>query len=373
MDVVLRFHRQITYVALFLVLAHPIILFLTDSRFLPLLNVFTSPLRAKLAVASVVCLLTLVVLSVWRTRFRLGYANWQVLHAILAVAIVVTAMGHTVLVGYYVREPWEEGLWIVLTLAFVGLGVWVRIIKPLLRRHRRWIVEEVTPDAGGSTRVVLRLMNPSSYGPKGFNFRAGQFAWILMFKSPFAMTYHPFSFSSSAEQPNRIHFTIKAFGEFTREVARLTPGEIVYLDGPYGSFSLDDDTDAPLVLIGGGVGATPLASMLETLADRGDRRPCVLFLANNDLENRTCGAQIDAVAERLNLTVVDVLADPPDGWTGETGWLNRAVLDRHLPDDPRRSQYFVCGPPGLMDAVDVALAEMDIPPANIHAERFGMV
>jgi len=112
-------------------------------------------------------------------------------------------------------------------------------------------------------------MDPSSYGSKGFNFRAGQFAWILMFRTPFAITYHPFSFSSSAEQPDRIHFTIKAFGEFTHEVERLEPGEIVYLDGPYGSFSLEDDADAPLVLIGGGVGATPLASMLETLADRG--------------------------------------------------------------------------------------------------------
>jgi len=216
-------------------------------------------------------------------------------------------------------------------------------------------------------------MDPSSYGSKGFNFRAGQFAWILMFRTPFAITYHPFSFSSSAEQPDRIHFTIKAFGEFTHEVERLEPGEIVYLDGPYGSFSLEDDADAPLVLIGGGVGATPLASMLETLADRGDRRPCVLFLANRDLDSRTCGAQVDALAGRLDLTIVDVLGDPPPGWTGESGFLNRGVLDRHLPDDPQRAEYFVCGPPGLMDAVDAALDDLDIPAAHVHAERFGMV
>ncbi len=373
MDVVLRFHRQITYVALVLVFAHPIVLFVTDSRFLPLLNVFTSPLRAKFAVASVLCLVVLVVISVWRSQLGLSYATWQVVHAVLAVLVVTTALAHTVLVGYYVRTPWEEALWILLTIAFVGLGIWVRIIKPLLRRHRRWIVEEVVPDAGGSTKIVLRLMNPDSYGPKGFNFRAGQFAWILMFRSPFAITYHPFSFSSSAEQPDRIHFTIKAFGEFTKEVGRLTPGEIVYLDGPYGSFSLTEDADAPVVLIGGGVGATPLASMLETLADRGDPRPCIIFLANRDLDSRTCGAQIDRLAARLNLTIVDVLAEPPPDWPGETGYLNRSILDRHLPDDPQRAQYFVCGPPGLMDAVDVMLLDLEIPPAHVHAERFGMV
>ena len=82
---------------------------------------------------------------------------------------------------------------------------------------------------------------------------------------------------------------------------------------------------------------------------------------------------MDALAGRLDLTIVDVLGDPPPGWTGESGFLNRGVLDRHLPDDPQRAEYFVCGPPGLMDAVDAALDDLDIPAAHVHAERFGMV
>ena len=373
MDVVLRYHRQISYVAVVLVLAHPLTLLLTDSRFLPLFNVWTSPLRAKLAVASVLCLIALVVLSVWRTRLRIGYAKWQAVHALLAVAVVVTAMGHTVLVGYYVREPWESFLWILSGFAFIGLGVWVRIVKPILRRRRRWIVEEIVPEAGGSTSVTLRLVDPTSYGPNGFRFDAGQFAWILMHRSPFAMTYHPFSFSSSAEHHQHVQFTIKAFGEFTHEVARLAIGDVVYLDGPYGSFSIDDDPTTTLVLIGGGVGVTPLLSMLETLADRQDTRPCAIFLSNRGLENRTCGSRIDALEPRLQLTIVDVLETPPSDWSGEVGYLTEDVLRRHIGGDPAAARYFVCGPPGLMDAVDVALASMGVPAANVHAERFGMV
>jgi predicted ferric reductase len=373
MDVVLKYHREITYVAVVLILGHPLILVLADSRFLPLLNVFTSPLRAKLAVASVICLVVLVVLSVWRSRLRLGYARWQAIHAILAVAVVITALGHTLLVGYYVREPWESFLWLLLSLAFIALGVWVRIVKPILRRHRRWIIEEVRPEAGGSTSIVLRLDNPTAYGPEGFTFRAGQFAWILARRSPFAMTYHPFSISSSAEDHERVTFTIKAFGDFTHEVAQLAPGEVVYLDGPYGSFSVDEGHGGPLVLIGGGVGVTPLVSMLATLADRRDSRPCLLFLANRDLESRTCGEQVDALRERLSLTVVDVLSAPPDDWSGERGFLTQDVMTRSIAFDPTTAHYFVCGPPGLMDAVDVALREMQVPPAQVHAERFGMV
>lgn len=373
MDVLLRYHREITYVAALLVFAHPIILFLTDSRFLPLLNVWTSPLRAKLAVLCVLLLVILIITSIWRSKFRLGYARWQAIHALLAVAIVITATGHTVLVGYYVREPWESFLWILSGCAFIGLGVWVRIIKPILRRKRRWIVEEIRPEAGGSTSVSLRLDDPESYGPAGFNFRAGQFAWILMHRSPFAMTYHPFSFCSSAEHHQHIQFTIKAFGDFTHEVAGLDEGDVVYLDGPYGSFALDDDTNTPMVLIGGGVGVTPLLSMLETLADRQDPRPCAIFLANRDLDNRTCGTRVDAVQARLQLTVVDVLEQPPPNWAGEVGFLDERVLRQYIPGDPVAARYFVCGPPGLMDAVDKSLNAMGVPPAQVHAERFGMV
>lgn len=373
MDVILRYHRQITYVALVLILGHPAILFITDSRFLPLLAFWDAPLRAQLALTSVVLVLVLVATSLWRGALRLGYARWQALHAILAVAVVVTALGHTVLVGYYVREPWESFLWLLSSLAFIGLGVWVRIVKPILRRHRRWIVEEVIPEAGGATTVRLRLAQPTSYGPEGFTFAAGQFSWILMRRSPFALTYHPFSMSSSAEHHQHVAFTIKAFGEFTREVARLSAGEVVYLDGPYGSFSLEESGGAPLLLIGGGVGVTPMASMLATLADRGDARPCVLLLANRDLESRTCGAQVDALRERLNLTVVDVLERPPADWSGPRGHLTRDLVRDHVTALGPDVRVFVCGPPGLMDAVDAILADLAVPADRVHAERFGMV
>lgn len=373
MDAVLRFHKQITYVALFLILAHPMILFLTDSRFLPLLNVFTSPLRAKFAVASVVLVLILVITSVWRSRLRLAYDHWQLLHALLAVAIVITALAHTLLVGYYVREPWEQLLWIFLTLLFVALGVWVRIVKPLLRRKRRWVVEKVAPDAGGATRIDLRIEDPDSYPHGAFQFEPGQFAWILMRRSPFSLTYHPFSFTSSAEESRHVSFTVKAFGRFTHEIGLLEPGELVYLDGPYGSFRLDHESAAPVVLIGGGVGVTPLVSILETLADRGDSRPCVLLLGNRDLDNRTCGDQIDALAQRLDLTVVDVLSEPPQGWTGESGRIDEGVLRRHLPERHDSADYFICGPPGMMDAVTQGLRALRVPSSRIQVERFEMV
>ena len=381
LDHVLLLHRSLAYLATLFVFAHPIILFVHDSRFLSLLDVVHAPLRAQLAVTSVVALVVLTGLSVGRRQLRIGYEAWQVWHAVLALVVVTAALGHVLLVGYYVREPWEKALWILYSAAFVALGVWVRVVKPLLRRRRRWRVVGVSHHAG-STTIDLELMDPTTYGPRGFQFEAGQFAWITARRSPFSMTYHPFSFSSSAEVSDRVSFTIKSFERFSREVASLRVGEVVYLDGPHGSFNLrapghgaraGDADEGPLVLVGAGVGVTPLLSMLETLADRGSRRECHLWLANRDQTSIVCSSQLEALQPRLDLTVTHILSSPGPGWAGEHGRLDAAFVARHLPRTPACATYFLCGPPGLMESVESVLVDLGVDAGQVHAERFGMV
>lgn len=378
-DLVLRFHRQMAYVATVFVLAHPIILFLIDSRFLGLLDVFTSPLRAKFAVGSIAALLVLILLSTMRQRLRVSYETWQLTHAILTLLVVVLALGHVLLVGYYVREWWEQALWVVLSAIFIALGIWVRIIKPILRRKRRWVIESIAPDHGGTTAITLRLLDPTSYGPRGFHFEAGQFAWILARRSPFSITYHPFSFTTSAERPDRVSFTIKWHEGFSREVADLTVGESLYLDGPYGSFVLPPS--GPVVLIGAGVGVTPLLSMLQTIADQdeqlphhsAERRQVHLWLGNRDEASITGLETIEALQERMPLHVVHVLSKPSDAWTGARGHLDAEFIREHLPEQPNEHTYLICGPDPLMDAVEHGLLAAGVHRDRIESERFGMV
>ena len=84
---------------------------------------------------------------------------------------------------------------------------------------------------------------------------------------------HPFSFSASAEAPDgRVEMTIRNLGDFTGGIAQVPVGRRVYLDGPYGAFTIGNPADMH-VLIAGGIGITPMMSMIRTLADRGDGRP----------------------------------------------------------------------------------------------------
>src|SRR5450755_3599182 len=84
-DVIYHFHRQISLVAVALVLAHPIILFIARPELLSLLNSITAPWRARFAALSTYALVALVVAAVWRTKLRLRYETWHLMHLVLAV------------------------------------------------------------------------------------------------------------------------------------------------------------------------------------------------------------------------------------------------------------------------------------------------
>jgi predicted ferric reductase len=132
-------------------------------------------------------------------------------------------------------------------------------------------------------RTTVLTLRPS--GHDGLQFQPGQFAWITVGRSPFSITSHPFSFCSSAETNGSVEVAIKAAGDFSSSVATVEPGTEVYVDGPHGVFSIDQYEGAGFCLIAGGVGIAPALSMLETLADRGDVRPVVLFAGNREWDS----------------------------------------------------------------------------------------
>jgi predicted ferric reductase len=372
-DVLLQYHRQIAYTSLLFILAHPLLLFVADTRYLALLDLTTAPLRAKMAVTSTVALLVMVALSIWRKKLGIGYELWQLTHGVLAFVVVAAALTHVLLVGYYVNEPLEIALWLWMTVVFGGLILWVRVVKPLELRSREWRVEGVVPERGNICTIVLKPSRLRTRRFDGFTFEPGQFAWISVDKSPFAITRHPFSISSSAEKTERVALSIKAAGDFTRKISRLEPGATAYLDGPHGAFTMDRHDGPGFVFIGAGVGITPLMSMLRTMADRNDLRPCYLFFGNREWEGIAFREEIEELKGRLNLEVVHVLSRPPEGWEGEEGRIGAAMLARHLPERYQRLQYFICGADPLMDAAEDALVRLGVPKRRVHSERFVMV
>jgi ferredoxin-NADP reductase len=124
------------------------------------------------------------------------------------------------------------------------------------------------------------------------------------------------------------------------------------------------------VLIAGGIGITPIISLLRTAADARDRRPFVLVYGSLRWEQVTFREQLEQLQRRLNLCVVHVLTDPPPRWTGETGLIDDTLLARHLPGDVAAADVFVCGPPPMLAAAFTALQCRGVETKHIHSEQF---
>jgi predicted ferric reductase len=360
-DALLQFHRQIGYAGLAFILVHFAISAHWDE--VTPAKAVAAPLLVWFGMAALAALVVLIVSSVWRRRLRLSYEAWHLIHTVLAVVLVVGALLHILFVNEYVSSLWKQLLWGLMSAAFVGLLVWVRLVKP--QKARPWRLERVIAERGETTTLVLKP-------PFEFRFEPGQFAWFAIGRSPFSLTQHPFSFSSSAER-GEVELAVKALGDFTSKVGELEPGTTVYVDGPHGVFSTDQDEGPGFGLLAGGVGIAGLISMLRTLADRGDVRPVLLFYANGDWDGVAFREELEELKARLSLTVVHVLERPPEPWEGETGYLTAEILARHLPPGFRRFQFFICGPDPMMDAAEAALIELGVPAERVHTERFDMV
>lgn len=370
-DALLRYHRQISYVALLFVIAHPVILFIADTSYLQLLKLWSAPWRARFAVTSVVALVVLVALSVWRGRLRIGYERWQASHGILAVIVVLCALLHASLVGFYVTGVVRHVVYDGYIGGLIALLVWIRIVSPLLRLRRPWRVVDVVTERGSTSTLVIEPV-----GHSGFRFDPGQFGWIAVNRSPFSITQHPFSFSSSAEAglDAPVSMTIKAAGDFTTSIPSVAPGTRVYVDGPHGVFSMDRHAAPGYVFIAGGVGITPLYSMLLTMRDREDVRPVTLFYASATQDDIVFYDELSELSAAMpNLDVVHVVDSPSDGWQGESGRITTDLLRRHVPRQYLRYEYLICASGVMTDVMENALVALGVPFRQISTERLDMV
>lgn len=153
----------------------------------------------------------------------------------------------------------------------------------------------------------------------------------------------------------------------------LKPGDRLWVEGPYGALSIDREPAQGFVFIGGGIGITPMRSMLLTLRDRGDNRPCLLLYAATNWDRVVYKDELLALERSMNLKIVWVFEQPDADFQGERGRLSRDILQRHLPQHFGYYQYFICGPNPMMDAVERLLADVGVPDGRIHSERFDNV
>src|SRR5271168_5202256 len=130
-DVIYHFHRQISLIAVGLIVTHAVVLTAGRPDMLAPLNMLQAPWSARFAIVSIVALIALVVAALWRVRLKIGYEAWHLSHIVLAVVAIAAGIAHMVGSGVYLIDPWKRALWIGLTSFWIGLLLYVRMVKSL--------------------------------------------------------------------------------------------------------------------------------------------------------------------------------------------------------------------------------------------------
>ncbi|NLE73093.1 MAG: FAD-dependent oxidoreductase [Actinobacteria bacterium] len=206
--------------------------------------------------------------------------------------------------------------------------------------------------------------------PEGFTYSAGQWFTITI-PSPSGPLKKPFTYSSSPTEPFLQLTTRLSGSDFKNALDSLTPGAPVDMQGVFGNFTLKPGL-TKLAFLAGGIGVTPIRSILRYLTDTGGGGlEIVVFYGNLDEDNIPFKGEFDEFEQKLpGVRVVHVLSQPADDWAGYKGFITAEVIGREL-GDAAAWTFYTSGPPPMVAAMRTALETLAVPPERQVEESFG--
>jgi len=370
-DRIMEFHKIAAWAVLLALILHPFLYVVPTWIANPdlgqeRLTAYLTLPHYRSGVVALGALVLLVPGAFLRDRLPGPYEFWRATHVLLALVAVGGGLHHALTVGRISAVGAVHGLWwivaatVTLVMAVLYGWRWYR-----LHAHP-WRLASVTRLADRTWELDIQ----PAPGTPDLRYKAGQFVWMTEGARRFPLLDHPFSIADSPLRKG-LSLIVKEAGDFTNRIGSLAPGTPIGIDGPHGSFTLDRNEARAFALVAGGVGIAPIMSLLRHLVARRDPRPVRIAYAVGDPANFACLPEIEAAGHVLDLKVLLVSEKGGDGFSGETGRLDRARLAALLEGlDPGDVEVLMCGPGPMVSAVSDALFDLGVPPGQVEYERF---
>lgn len=231
------------------------------------------------------------------------------------------------------------------------------------------VPNEVSGEIVGVEHLTPSLRSLHLKIDRPINFYAGQFMELEV--PQLHDQWRSYSVASPPGLVPDMTFVVKIIenGAFSGSLDSLPAGERLRLRGPFGAGYLREG-DRPVLLVATGSGISPILSILEHVARRGDQRRFDFFYGARTASELPCQQRIDELGKSLNLNYHPVLSAPTSdcGWSGEAIRVTTAV-QRKIADGSPYDAY-VCGKPAMCDAVTALLEAKGTPENNIFSDRF---
>lgn len=377
LDRIYRFHIVIAVIA--------IILGITHNQLKEYLQ-YGDSLQTSLGSASLIIFIAISVLSILlminRLFFKVNildsirkYLNntlklkyeTKVLYHNLTIAALIILLLHILLAG---SVRFNKPLQIIMIIYFViPLTMYInhKIIKVYFYNDKRYFISNIINE---SSNVVTLKLTPEN--GKFLDYLPGQFIYLRISNPEIPGDEHPFTLSSSPTEKEYISVTIKQIGDFTNSLKKAKKGDKAYVDGGFGTFSyLRKPQAKKLCFIAGGIGITPFLGMLRYMAEMNKNREVVLLWGVRSISELICKDELNKYTDLLkNFKFIPIVSDEKD-FAGEKGFIDKEKIKNYT-ETPLEYDFFICGPPAMMDIELHNLKKLGVPKSSIHFERFSM-
>ena len=355
MDKIIIFQRRFALATTIFILSHPLFFILSDSSFLSyLIPDFAS---VPLALGTLSLYLYLVIMASSILYKRISYDAWQYLHIATYMLLFFSAY-HAISIGSEAGNIMIKSIFYAL-MACVMIGMIYRISYKIRQKSDRFIVRQIRWETADTFTLILE---PN----RKFMFKAGQFCFLRIDKDKL-YTRHPFTISSPPQE-EYLHFTMKLKGRFSRIASQLKEGEEVIVEGPFGTFTVEDD-EKELVFIAGGVGITPFMSMIKDNISNNKKQKITLFYCLKNEGDTIFKNKLDNIRKSWFKKVCIISQDKKNLAGDEKGYINKEIIAKHI-GKLGNSLFYICGPEGLKDAVMKALIDLGVKKKDISIEDF---
>ncbi len=239
-------------------------------------------------------------------------------------------------------------------------------MAPSLRSFR------ITKNVPLGHNLFLLELEPADSEPM-FAFAAGQ--WVMLYltnqdgslagRAAFSIATAP------VESTHEFEIAIKVSGSFTRQLHNLVSGCLVGIHGPFGAFTLKQGSER-IVMFAGGIGISPLRSMLRELIAKKDPRTIVLFYSNRTQAETAFEAELRSLAQQHPQfqPIFFVTRETPIDWDGVCRRIDDDACQLYL-KNIEDTEFFMCGPRALMNMVAKMLADRGVDvKRKLHKELF---
>ncbi|MFA6532974.1 MAG: ferric reductase-like transmembrane domain-containing protein [Patescibacteria group bacterium] len=355
MDKVYSMHHILGAVSFVFIVNHPLLLAIQSLPNLKTALLYLYPgidLAYNLGIFAVYFMILSFIFMVF---IKLPYHIWKITHQFLGVSFLLGAIHSLIIVSDVSAFP-PLKIWIgfMIGIGLISVSYTIFFYQSLGPKFS-YEIERIER----SLDIINIYLRP--VGKRVINFLPGQFVYVRFNNRTVGTEPHPFSISS-APSDQLVRLTIKITGDYTLRLPNLKKNDKTYLFGPYGSFGQNINKESS-IWIGGGIGITPILSILRNEASRKEFKSTKIYYCYKTPEEGVFNDEIERLVQ-----------DTPDikfiKWCTEENRRLTASRIIGLQNIDEVNSILCCGPPIMMESLKKQFVDLGLPEEKFYNEEF---